>query len=207
MPVHSKLSLSPEDTTPLAVTVVAAILQFVLWFCDLVLGAPIVAGQYLLCHLPSPHGDVYAAAGIDHAQTIGRHGGLIIAFIASLVILGRSLRHYRAFKKHIRLGVITLPTLMPVWKYLNTRGGVMATLVICVLQGVVGAYAQSSGKGSTRRQLDVIQAGFAGAVGALLIQLALGFIDGFVVERDKKASSRLTWGMISASAPTETLTL
>lgn len=68
----------------------------------------------------------------------------------------------------------------------------MATLVICVLQGVVGAYAQSSGKGSTRRQLDVIQAGFAGAVGALLIQLALGFIDGFVVERDKKASPRLT---------------
>lgn len=82
MPVFSKVPLTPEDTVTFVVNVLASVLQLVLRFCDLLLGLPIVAGQYVLCHLPSPHGEVYAAAGINHAQVIGRNGGFAIAGIA-----------------------------------------------------------------------------------------------------------------------------
>ena len=189
MPVFSKVPLTPEDTVTFVVNMVASVLQLILRFCDLLLGLPIVAGQYVLCHLPSPHGEVYAAAGINHAQVIGRNGGFAIAGIASLAVVIRSLRYFRVFKKHTRIGVMTLPALSPVWKYLNSRAGSLTTFAMCMLQGAVGAHAQDNGDGMTDGSLDVVQAGFAGAIGALLLQIALGLIEFFVEQRTKKAAS------------------
>lgn len=41
----------------------------------------------------------------------------------------------------------------------------------------------------TDGNLDVVQAGFAGAIGVLLLQIAIGLVEFFVEQRTKKAAS------------------
>ncbi|KAH9842340.1 uncharacterized protein C8Q71DRAFT_199266 [Rhodofomes roseus] len=143
----------------------------------LVLGLPIAVGSYVLCFLPSPHGEAYATANLNQTARIGLLGAGIIASAGFICVLFWSFANCVVFKRHIRLTIYAPPMKEILWG-LFTRKGLFISLCFCAVQGMVGAAAleyEEDGYGGTRH-LDVVQAGLAGVVGSLLLQIAADII-------------------------------
>ncbi|TFY55154.1 hypothetical protein EVJ58_g8428 [Rhodofomes roseus] len=174
MQILSRVSHTPEEHAMLVA------FRVVRSSSALVLSVPIALGSYVLCLLPSPHGEAYATANLDQTARIGWLGAGIIAGAVFIYVLFLSFANCVVFKRHIRLTIYAPPMKEILWG-LFTRKGLFISLCFCAVQGMIGAAALEYGEDGRKRgiqtgRLDLVQAGLAGVVGSLLIQVVLDII-------------------------------
>lgn len=142
---------------------------------------PILLGYLLLRRLPKLHGDFYPTADVLQTIRIGWLGAALIAPLTGFVLLTPSLFRFccRDSVNHgpSRSLALSRASVIRAAQALTTCGGFLAIQCVCMLQGVVGAfmieYVDGREPTSMGRRLDPVQAALAGAVGAIVIQVAL----------------------------------